>query len=115
MSLLAGCESWVGADLKPAVKLYNCCLKKLLGVRKSDCNDVFCVESGYPSLQDLCGTDNMFFPPVSGKRDHNLINNPLAFVTGLAQASGTCTSRLARKFVIINVTPLREAMTKVIN
>ena len=39
-SLIYGCESWMAADMKPMVKLYNWCLKKLLGVRKSNCNDV---------------------------------------------------------------------------
>ena len=34
------------------VKLYNWCLKKLLGVRKPTCNDVY-VESGYLALPDL--------------------------------------------------------------
>ena len=33
------------------VKFYNWCLKKLFGVRKSTCNDVCYVESGYPPLQ----------------------------------------------------------------
>ena len=41
---------WVGADMKPMLKLYNWGLKTLLGVRRSTCNDVCCVESGYMPL-----------------------------------------------------------------
>ena len=39
-SLLYGCESWLNADLKPIVRLYNWCIKQLLGVRENTCNDV---------------------------------------------------------------------------
>ena len=56
-SLVYGCESWVGGwvicDMKPVVKLYNCALKHLLGVKKTTPNVVCYVESGYPSLPDL--------------------------------------------------------------
>ena len=47
-TLLYGSESWVGADVKPVNKLYNWCIKELLGVRRSTCNDVCYMESGYP-------------------------------------------------------------------
>ena len=50
---LNGCESWVGPDDKPMIKLYNWCLKRLLRVKKSTCNGVIYIESGYPPLQDF--------------------------------------------------------------
>ena len=34
-SLLYGCESCVGANLKPVIKLYNWALKQMLGVREN--------------------------------------------------------------------------------
>lgn len=52
-SILYGCESWLNADLKPMIKLYNWCLKELLGVRKKTCNDLCYVEAGYSPLQHL--------------------------------------------------------------
>ena len=52
-SLLYGCESWVGGDLRPITKLYNWGIKQLLGVRKTTPNDVCYAEAGYPSLPDL--------------------------------------------------------------
>lgn len=51
-TLLYGCESWTGADMKPMAKLCNWCLKQLLDVRKFTCNDVCYAESGYPPLKD---------------------------------------------------------------
>ena len=39
-ALLYGCESWVAADVKPIIKLYNWCMKELLGVRRATVNSV---------------------------------------------------------------------------
>lgn len=52
-AILYGCESWLNADLKPIVKLYNWALKQLLGVRMTTCNDVCYLEAGCPPLKDL--------------------------------------------------------------
>ena len=41
-ALLYGCESWVGADVKPIIKLYNWCMKELLGVRRATVNCLLC-------------------------------------------------------------------------
>ncbi len=43
-TLLYGCESWLDANLKPMEILYNLCIKQLLGVRMSTCNDVCYVD-----------------------------------------------------------------------
>ena len=88
-SLAYGCESWVGADLKPMVKLYNWCLKKLLGVRKSTCNDVCYVESGYPPLQDLVLYRQHKFSRTEWQERSQFDDDPLTFVIGLVQTSGT--------------------------
>lgn len=42
-ALLYGCESWLTADLKPVQSLYNRCLKELLDVRRSTCNEVYVI------------------------------------------------------------------------
>ena len=49
-AILYGCESWLNADLKPIVKLYNWALKTLLDVRMTTCNDVCYIESGNPPI-----------------------------------------------------------------
>ena len=60
-SLLYGCESCIGEDMKPMAKLYHWCLKQLLGVRKCTCNDVCYAESRYPPLKDLIKTKQHTF------------------------------------------------------
>ena len=67
-SLLYGCESWVGVDLKPIVRLYNWALKHLLGVRKSTPNYVCYAEVGYPSLLDLVNFKQQKFFSKNGIR-----------------------------------------------
>ncbi len=52
-AILYGCESWLDADLRPVVKLYNWSLKNLLDVRLSACKDVCYIESAYPPLHPL--------------------------------------------------------------
>ena len=52
-ALLYGCESWLAAELKPIMSLYNLCFKELLGVRRSACNKMCYIESGYPPLQKI--------------------------------------------------------------
>ena len=43
-TLFYGCESWLGGDLKLINKLYMWCVKQLLGVRKTTCNDLCLLE-----------------------------------------------------------------------
>ncbi len=50
-AILYGCESWLNADLRPVTKLYNLCIKQLLGVRTTSCNDLCYVEFDYPPLR----------------------------------------------------------------
>ena len=98
-TLLYGCESWVGADMKPMLKLYNWCLKTLLGVRRSTCNDVCYVESGYMPLKDLVGLkQNTFFRSMWQERSGNE-DDPLLFVMNLASRSNTVTGRLVREYM----------------
>ena len=52
-AILYGCEAWLNADLRPVTKLYNICIKQLLGVRTTTCNDMCYVELGYPPLKNL--------------------------------------------------------------
>ncbi len=52
-ALLYGCGSWVSADVKPVIKLYNWAIKELLGVRRTTSNLVSYAELGYPPLPDL--------------------------------------------------------------
>lgn len=70
-SLLYGCESWLNADLRPVTKLYNLCLKHLLGVRTTNCNEMCYLELGYPPLKDLVRSrQKIFFLEKCGRSVH---------------------------------------------
>ena len=114
-TLLYECVSWVGADVKPMIKLYNWCLKRLLGVRKSTCNDVIYIESGYPPLQDFIKyrQHKFFYTMWQERRGYN--DDPLVFIMNLIMNSQTCTGHAIRTFVTENVTPLGETMIRVSN
>ena len=52
-TILYACESWLNGDTKPINKLYMWCIKQLLGVRKTTCNDLCLMELGFPPLRAL--------------------------------------------------------------
>ena len=97
------------------MKLYNWCLKVLLGVRKSTCNDVCCVESGYPPLQDLvCYRQHKFVHASWRERIHQH-DDPLHFVLNLVKHSATSTGRTVTNYVTNDVIPWRVVMSDVVN
>lgn len=50
---LYGCESWINGDIKPGHRLYMWCIKQLLGVRTTTCNDLCLLELGCVSLRSI--------------------------------------------------------------
>ena len=102
-ALLYGCESWLTADLKPITSLYNRCLKELLGVRRSTCNEVCYIEAGYPPLQQIVmNKQHIFFRKMWLQRS-NLVDDPLMFAMNLVLSSTSPTSRLIRRYVMTDV------------
>ena len=113
-SLVYGCESWLGADLKPMIKLYNWCIKRLLGVRKSTCNDVCYVEAGYPPLQDLVRNKQHKFIRTMWQERSSYTDDPLTFVIALVRGSSTCTGRMLKEFINNDVPEMPVTMQKVV-
>ncbi len=105
-SLVFGCESWLDADIKPVVKLYNWALKQLLGVRKT-IPYVVCyeyVESGYPSLPALAKyAQHKFLKKMWNKRP-NMNDDPLSFamekVMNENATTGKCTKEITSEGII---------------
>ena len=98
-SLMYGCESWLGADIKPVIKLYNWALKQLLGVRKTTPNIVCYAESGYPSLPDLVKSKQQkFFKSMWSERG-NMDDDPLAFTLNKVIAANTPTGRYVENLI----------------
>ena len=112
-SLIYRCESWVGADIKLISKLYNWCLKQLLGERRSTCNDVCYAESGYPPLGDFVKARLFFFRSMWQERS-NHDDDPLGFVIRMVMDMNTMTGRSIRLFIDSNVTDLSEIRKNVL-
>ena len=107
-SLIYGCESWVGADIKPMSKLYNWCLKQLLGVKRSTCNDVCYADSGYPPLEDLVqNRQHICFRSMLQERS-NYDDDPLSFVIRMVMDMNTVTGQSIRHFLDSDVTDISE-------
>ncbi len=97
-SILYGCESWVNADYKPVIKLYNWALKQLLGVRKTTSNKVCYAEVGLPSLPDLIKLkQHTFFRRMWLERSE-MHDDPLALAIRVTLVSRTPTGRCMDTF-----------------
>ena len=109
-ALLYGCESWLGADYKPVIKLYNWAIKQLLGVRKSTPNDVCYAEAGYPSLPDLIRQkQHQYFAKMSNERQ-GYGDDPLMFAVNLAMEANIVPGVAIRNFLNTEVPDSRSLM-----
>lgn len=98
-SLMYGCESWVGADVKPVIKLYNWALKQMLGVRRSTSNLVCYAEVGYPTPQDFIKwTQQKFFHRMWVERS-NMLDDPLSLAIRVAVNARTHTGKVVNEFI----------------
>ena len=112
-TVLYGCESWFGGDLKPVMKLYNWCLKQLLGVRKSTCNDLCFLESGCPPLKAyVMSRQRKFFSKMWSDRS-NMRDDPLSHSINISLNYGTATSRYLRGLLDDNVDDIDIAFTEI--
>lgn len=113
-SLIYGCESWLCADLKPIVKLYNWCLKQLLGVRRTTCNDVCYVESGYPPLHALIRykQHSYFYKMWQDRSAYQ--DDPLALAIRTVIESNTIISRLVSDYILREADGLDMAMRDIV-
>lgn len=113
-TLIYACESWIGADIKPVIKQYNWCLKHLLGVRRTTCNDICYVESGCHSLKDfIINKQHKFFFKIWTERQ-GYIDDPLMHVINTVIATNTPTSRMVNEYISTDVKDLSEAKQAVI-
>ena len=112
-SLLYGCESWVGADLRPVIKLYNWAIKELLGVRKSTPNIVCYAEVGYSSLPDLVRLrQHKFFSKMRFERN-NMDDDPLNFAMNIILSMNTPVAKLVQNMTRTNVPNITTLISNV--
>ena len=98
-SLIYGCESWFSADLKPMIKLYNWCIKELLGVRKNICNDMCYVEGNFPSFPCLIKYRQHKFMKKIWVERSALNDDPLVYTINKVLEYNTVTSRTIRDYI----------------
>lgn len=98
-SLLHGCESSFGADMRPIEKLYNWSSKQLLGVKKATSNIVCYAEIGCSSLLDLVkAKQQKFLKSMYSERSH-LHDNPLMLVLNIVSEINMTTHRTVNNVV----------------
>lgn len=111
-SILYGCESWLNGDLRLISKLYNWCIKQLLGVRKTTSNNLCLVELGYPPLNALVtAKQRKFFRNMWAERN-NVEDDPFAHAVQLMLNYNSHTSRYVRSLIFNEVDDIQNAMNR---
>ena len=109
-TILYSCESWVGGDLRPIVGLYHLCLKHLLGVRKSTCNNLCLVELGCPPLKALVlAKQRKFFAKIWSERS-GMLGDPLVHAINITLSQRTSTARYLNDLLHNDVDDIELAM-----
>ena len=108
-SLLYGCETWLQGDLRPVTKLYNTCIKALLGVRNTTCNDLCYMELGLPPLKALVTSKQRAFVKAMWRRREHLDDDPWTHAMNLARQARTATSRHLEDLLIRDTDDVGEA------
>ena len=114
-SILYGCESWLDADMKPVIKLYNWGIKQLLGVRMSTCNDLCYLEIGYPPLPDLVRQKQRKFFKAKWQEREAMVDDPLMYTILKITSVNNKTSNYIRHLIDDNVDDIFLAQEKLRN
>ena len=114
-SLLYGCESWVGADIRPIMKLYNWSLKQLLGVRKATANLICYAEAGYPTLQDMIKFKQHKFYHKMWQERSEMTDDPLSFAIRLVCNCNTNTGKMVKSMIREDIGDFSELLGNVHN
>ena len=88
-------------------------VNQLLGVRRSTCNDVCFIESGYPPLQDLVKLKQHKFLHKAWQERSSYNDDPLNFVIHLVKDTNTTLGRAISQFIQDDVTDISVAMHRV--
>ena len=112
-SLMYGCESWLCADVKPVLKLYNWSIKQLLGVRRTTSNLVCYAELGYPSLPDFFRfKHHRFFQRMWAERSA-MQDDPLSLAIKIVKDSNTHTGKFVKTLITSECPSMTSLTTKV--
>ena len=111
-SILYGCESWLNGNIKPMEKLYNMCIKHLLGVRKNTTTNLCLVELGLPPLKALIKQkQKIFFSSMQDDR-RNMLDDPFWYAFHLTTSTNTTTSRYIKEIITHQEDYINQAMNQ---
>ena len=112
-TMLYGCESWLNGDMKPVHKLYMWCIKQLLGVRKTTCNDLCLIELDYPPLKALVmSRQRKFFSDVWRERGA-MLDDPLSHAIRIVLRNTGPTAHFVRDLINENTDDVQVAMDNI--
>ena len=98
-SILYGCESWLEGNIKPMEKLYNMCIKHLLGVRKNTTTALCMIELGLPPLKALVAQrQRTFFKKMWAERE-GMFEDPFTHALMLVKNSNISTARYINNLI----------------
>ena len=109
-TLLYGCESWLGGDLRPVNKLYMWCVKQLLEVRKTTCNDLCLLELGLPPLRALVASKQRKYFSNTWYERRYLDDDPLVHSINTVLSYNYHTARYVRDLLYNNINDVQIAM-----
>ena len=109
-SILYGCETWLQGDLRPITRLYNMCIKAMLGIRNTTCNDLCYMELGLPPLKALVTGKQRAFVKGLWQRRENLPDDPWAHAFNIARGARNATSRYLEGLLSQNIDDVSVAM-----
>lgn len=112
-TILYGCESWLNGDIKPVNKLYMWCIKQMLGVRKTTCNDLCLMELGYPTLRSLILSKQRKFFSSMWRERKDMCDDPLSHAIKITLSNNTQTSRYVRDLINNNVHDVENAIENI--
>ena len=127
MSLLYGCEGWLGVKPSADIKtMYLKAVKLLLGVRQTTTNEVCLFEAGLPSLEGLIrAKQKAFFDKMLDTR-RDMQDDPLMFaihltmnsnrvmaryITGLQNAGDITAEDLEKRSAALRASPRTKSVT----
>ncbi len=101
-SIMYACESWMAADLRPVIKLFNMGLKTLLGVRMTTCNDMCYIEADYVPLPVMVRRQQRKYFRGMWEARRGMLDDPLVHAITLTLQTESPTSRLVQDLVSQN-------------
>ena len=112
-SVLYACETWLQGDVRPVAKLYNMCVKAMLGVRNTTCNDLCYLELGIPPVKALVMAKQRHFLQTLHRERADNQEDPWNHAVSLSMDARHATGRYLHDLLTTDLDDVRIAMQQV--